>query len=235
MAKETEFEKPRFSRIGKNAILDDDVSSHALQLGDRQIGTGAPTYIIAEAGINHNGSLQVAKELIDLAHEAEADAVKFQKRELKQTYTEDIVENPAIAEMGIEHTVSNLKDVLLADEEFRSLAEYAAEQDIQFLCSPWDRKSVDFLETVDIPLYKVGSPDLTNFVLLERIIETGKPMLLSTGMAEESEIERTVSFLNERGADFGLLHCRSTYPAPFHNLDLRFIQQLANEYDVPVG
>jgi N-acetylneuraminate synthase len=230
-----EFEKPRFSRIGNNTIIDNGASSQVLRLDDRNIGAGAPTYVIAEAGINHNGSIQVAKELIDLASEAEADAVKFQKRELEQTYTQDVVENPAIAEMGIEHTVSNLKDVLLTDDEFRLLAEYATEQDIQFLCSPWDRKSVDFLETVNIPLYKIGSPDLTNFVLLERVIETGKPMLLSTGMANESEIERTVSFLNDRGADFGLLHCRSTYPAPFHNLDLRFMQRLAEKYNVPIG
>lgn len=206
-----------------------------IQLGERTAGPGEPTYIIAEAGINHNGSLQTAKELVDVAVEAEADAVKFQKRELEQTYVNDVVEDPSVAEMGVEYTVSNLKRVALRDEQFRELARYCHKSDIRFLCSPWDSDSVDFLETLDVPFYKVGSPDMTNFVLLERIIETGKPILVSTGMADEQEIQRTVSFLKERDAEFGLLHCRSTYPAPFHNLNLRFMQELMETYDVPVG
>ena len=209
--------------------------TNLLHIGDTKIGAGEPTYIIAEAGINHNGSVQTGKELIDIAAESNADAVKFQKRFLTETYTEDIVEDPTIAEMGIEYTVSNLKKVTLSDEEFRELASYATEKDIEFLCSPWDVESVDFLETIDIPFYKVGSPDLTNFILLERLIETGKPLLLSTGMASENEIERTVEFLTDNDADFALLHCRSTYPAPFHNLNLDFMEKLKETYDVPVG
>ena len=235
MTKGSEFNKPRFSHIGSSTLLERDPQGPRIEFDGRVIGAGAPAYVIAEAGINHNGSMQIAKELIDLAIEAEVDAVKFQKRDLKQTYTEDIVDNPAIAEMGIEHTVSNLKNVLLTDKEFRELSKYAATRGIQFLCSPWDVASVDFLESLKIPLYKIGSPDLTNFVLLERVVETKKPILLSTGMAEEEEIERTVEFLRENLAEFGLLHCRSTYPAPFHNLDLRFMNRLADEYDVPVG
>ncbi|WP_245883279.1 N-acetylneuraminate synthase family protein [Halalkaliarchaeum desulfuricum] len=191
--------------------------------------------MIAEAGINHNGSIQIAKELVDVAVEAGADAVKFQKRKLTETYVEDIVEDPAIAEMGVEYTVSNLKDVLLTDNQYRELAEYCEEQGIQFLCSPWDEDSVDFLEDIGIPAYKVGSPDMTNFVLLERLLETGKPLLLSTGMSEEREIDRTVEFLQERDAEFGLLHCRSTYPSPFHNLNLDFMNELKRRYQVPVG
>jgi N-acetylneuraminate synthase len=206
-----------------------------IRLGGRTAGPDEPTYIIAEAGINHNGSLQTAKELVDVAVEAEADAVKFQKRELKQTYVNDIVEDPSVAEMGVEYTVSNLKRVAIRDEQFEELARYCEESNIQFLCSPWDSESVDFLESVGVPFYKIGSPDLTNFVLLERIIETGKPILVSTGMADEQEIERTVSFLKKNNAEFGLLHCRSTYPAPFHNLNLRFMQELMETYDIPVG
>jgi N-acetylneuraminate synthase len=206
-----------------------------IQLGDRLIGPNSPAYVIAEAGVNHNGSMQIAKKLIDIAAEADADAVKFQKRNLTQTYVEDVVQDPAIAEMGVEYTVSNLKDVLLTDEQYRELAQYTEQQGIQFLCSPWDTDSVDFLEDIDIPAYKVGSPDMTNFVLLERLLETGKPLLLSTGMSEEKEIERTVEFLREQNAEFGLLHCRSTYPSPFHNLNLRFINELNRQYDVPVG
>lgn len=206
-----------------------------IQISNRAIGPDAPAYVIAEAGVNHNGSIQIAKELVDIAADSEADAVKFQKRKLKDTYVEDIIDDPAIAEMGVEYTVSNLKDVLLTDEQYRELAEYCDQQGIQFLCSPWDVESVDYLEGINIPVYKVGSPDMTNFVLLERLLETGKPLLLSTGMSEEKEIERTVEFLQERNADFGLLHCRSTYPAPFHNLNLDFMNELKHRYDVPVG
>lgn len=204
-------------------------------IGDTPIGGDAPTYVIAEAGINHNGSLQLAKRLVDVAAEADADAVKFQKRSLERTYLDPILENPARAEMGVEHTVSNLKKVTLSDEQFRELAAYTRESDVEFLCSPWDDRSVDFLEELAVPAYKIGSPDMTNFVLLERLFETGKPLLLSTGMAQEREIARTVGFLEEHDCEYALLHCRSTYPAPFHNLDLRFIDELRERYDVPVG
>jgi len=206
-----------------------------IRVGDREIGYNQPAYIIAEAGINHNGSIQIGKELVDLAVDAGADAVKFQKRKLTETYVEEIVDDPAISEMGVEYTVSNLKDVLLTDGQYRELAEYCDEQGIQFLCSPWDTDSVDFLESINVPIYKVGSPDMTNFILLEKLIETGKPLLLSTGMSEENEIERTVEFLKSHDAEFGLLHCRSTYPAPFHNLDLEFMKKLMDTYDLPIG
>lgn len=206
-----------------------------LSIGNSTIGQDEPTYIIAEAGVNHNGRLQTAKKLVDIAVEADADAVKFQKRKLNATYTKEVADDPSVAEMGVEYTVSNLKDVMLTDSQFRELAAYCDEHEIQFLCSPWDEPSVDFLEEIDVPAYKIGSPDMTNFVLLERIMETGKPIIISTGMAEESEIERTVNFLHDHEVQFGVLHCRSTYPAPFHNLNLSFMNKLGSKYDVPIG
>lgn len=206
-----------------------------VQAGNQVIGHNRPAYVIAEAGINHNGSVQVAKRLVDIAVDAGADAVKFQKRKLKETYVEEIVDDPAVAEMGVEYTVSNLKEVLLTDDQYQEIAAYCENQGIQFLCSPWDVDSVEFLEKIDIPIYKIGSPDMTNFVLLERVLETEKPMLLSTGMAEEQEIDKTVEFLEKNDADFALLHCRSTYPSPFHNLNLEFMDELRARYDVPVG
>lgn len=204
-----------------------------MEIGDTVIGE--EVYVIAEAGINHNGSMQTAKELIDVAKDSGADAVKFQKRELKETYVEDVVDDPATAEMGVEYTVSNLKEVVLSDAQFRELADYARSIGIDFLCSPWDTASVDFLESIDMPAYKIGSPDMTNFVLLEKIIETDKPIIISTGMASEEEIDRTVDFLNEHDAEFAVLHCRSTYPAPFHNLNLNFMNKMMDKYDVPIG
>lgn len=209
--------------------------SKKIETPNRVISHSHPVYVIAEAGINHNGSVQIAKQLIDIAADAGADAVKFQKRELSETYTKNIVDDPAIAEMGIEYTVSNLKKVLLTDTQYKKLAEYCKKKGIQFLCSPWDTNSVDLLESIGIPIYKVGSPDMTNFVLLEKLIKTGKPLLISTGMSEEEEIARTVEFLENHDAEFGLLHCRSTYPAPFYNLNLDFMNKLKEEYGVPVG
>jgi N-acetylneuraminate synthase len=214
--------------------MPDLMRSH-ISVGDRIVGPEHPTYIIAEAGINHNGSLQIARELVDMARDAGADAVKFQKRTLSETYMDAYLEDPSIGEMGVEYTLSNLQDVQLSDAEFERLKQYCDEQAIEFLCSPWDVPSVAFLETLGVPAYKIGSPDLTNFVLLEAVLATDKPILLSTGMADESEIERSVAFLRDRGATFMLFHCRSTYPAPFHNLDLRFMRSLMDQYDVPVG
>ncbi|AEN06198.1 N-acetylneuraminate synthase [halophilic archaeon DL31] len=206
-----------------------------LAMGDRSIGDDHPTYVIAEAGVNHNGSLQRAKRLVDIAEEAGADAVKFQKRKLRDTYLDSVVDNPSRSEMGVEYTLSNLKQVTLTDGQFRELAAYMRKSDVRFLCSPWDEDSVSFLEELDLPAYKVGSPDMTNFVLLERLIETGKPLLVSTGMSEPDEIRRTVEFLDDHDAEFALLHCRSTYPAPYHNLNLSYIDELRDQYDVPVG
>jgi N-acetylneuraminate synthase len=206
-----------------------------LTVGTRTIGPDSPVYIIAEAGINHNGDLQTAKELVDAAVDAGADAVKFQKRSLKQTYIEDLVDDPSTEQLQIEYTLSNLKDVTLSDEKFKKLAEYTLEQGITFLCTPWDHKSIDFLESISVPAYKIGSPDMTNFVLLEHIIETGKPLMISTGMATDEEVDRTIRFLQERNAVFAVLHCQSTYPAPFHNINLRYMETLMERYDVPVG
>jgi len=137
--------------------------------------------------------------------------------------------------MSVEYTVSNLIEVILSDAEFRELAKYAEKSNIQFLCSPWDTQAVNFLESLSIPAYKIGSPDMTNFPLIERVIETQKPIFLSTGMSTEGEIKRTVNFLEDSGAEYVLLHCRSTYPAPFHNLNLAFMEKIMENYDVPVG
>lgn len=209
--------------------------SREIGIGGQRLGGDAPAYVIAEAGVNHNGSLQRAKRLVDVAAEAGADAVKFQKRKLRETYLNETVDDPSRSEMGVQYTVSNLKEVSLTDGEFRDLAAYARDADVRFLCSPWDEESVAFLEELGLSAYKVGSPDMTNFVLLERLIETGKPLLVSTGMSEAGEIDRTVQFLDERDAAYALLHCRSTYPAPYHNLNLAFIDELRDRYDVPVG
>jgi N-acetylneuraminate synthase len=205
-----------------------------LHLGERLIGEGQPCFIIAEAGVNHNGSLQMAIKLVDVAVAAGADAVKFQKRELKELYPPELLADPNSAEWAFQYLLPILKQVELSDDEFRIIKTYCDERGIRFMCTPWDEASLSFLELLGVDIYKVASADLVNLPLLERIAQTDKPMILSTGMATLPEIEQTVAFLKAHGASFAMLHCVSTYPAPFDGLNLRFIETL-KQFGVPVG
>lgn len=206
-----------------------------IEIGGRLVGDGCPAFIIAEIGLNHNGQLHIAKALIDAAKSAEVDAVKFQKRSLKSLYKKEYLENPNLGEQSIRYLVPILQEFELPDEVFHEIIEYCREQEILFLCSPWDRDSVDFLENEGLVAYKVASADLPNFHLLEHIAAMKKPIILSTGMSILAEIDRTVAFLNTLAAKFALLHCNSTYPAPFHNINLNFMTTLRERYQVVVG
>lgn len=205
-----------------------------LELGDRAIGEGHPCFVIAEAGVNHNGSLEMALKLIDLAAEAGADAVKFQKRELADLYPSRLLENQNSEEWAFQYILPVLQQTELGEDEFLQLRDRAVEKGIRFMCTPWDEVSLGFLEGLDVELYKVSSADLVNLPLLDAIAATGKPMVLSTGMATLHEIERTVGHLKARGTAFALLHCVSAYPAPFESLNLRFLNTLKT-FDVPIG
>src|SRR5262245_44748220 len=169
-------------------------AERTLSIGDRRIGPGEPCYVIAEVGINHNGDIAIAKQLVDAAVAAGADAVKFQKRKLTETYREEIVNQPRHGEQGLQYIVPLLIEFELSDQEFRDLFDYCRSKGITAMCTPWDRSSVDFLETCGLSAYKIGSPDLTNFPLIEYVAATGKPMLLSTGMSTEEEVRRTLAF-----------------------------------------
>ena len=206
-----------------------------LQIGTRRIGPNEPCYIIAEIGVNHNGDIGIAKQLIDAAVAAGADAVKFQKRKLTETYREEIVAEPRRGEQGLQYIVPLLIEFELSDDAFRELYAYCKTRDITFMCTPWDRASVDFLETMELAGYKIGSPDMTNFPLIEYVLATGKPMLMSTGMSTEDEIRRTLAFLEAKDADYALFHCVSTYPAAPEEINLRFMQTLREWSGRPVG
>ncbi len=210
-------------------------SEKHIQIGGRRIGPDEPCYIIAEIGINHNGELGLAKKLVDAAVQAGVDAVKFQKRQLSQVYQQAILDQPRQGEQGLQYIVPLLVEFELSDNEFHELAAYCRQQRITFLCTPWDRASVDFLETLDLPAYKIGSPDMTNWPLIEYVLETSKPLLMSTGMSTEDEIRRTLAFLAERNAECALFHCVSTYPASAEEINLRFIQTLREWSGWPVG
>lgn len=205
-----------------------------IKIGSRTIGEGCPCFIIAEIGVNHNGSMKIAKKLIDMAVEAGADCVKFQMRNLNALYKKDALEDTLREDLSVQYTISLLKKFHLSTGQMKELAEYSVNKGIMFLCTPWDKPSVDELEKIGVPAYKLASADMTNLDLLDYVVKTGKPIIISTGMSTISEIEKTVGLLKERKAEFIILHCNSTYPAPYKDINLRFMLEL-KKYGVPVG
>jgi sialic acid synthase SpsE/sugar phosphate isomerase/epimerase len=195
-----------------------------LKIGKHKIGAGR-AYVIAEIGNNHNGSYDRAVEMINLAHEAGADCVKFQMRHLDEVYRQRTLRKDG-EDLGTEYVLDLLRRFELTVDEHRKLASYCASKGILYLCTPWDSSSVDVLESFGVPAYKVASADLTNLPLLDKLSKTGKPLILSTGMSRAEEVEKTTYFLNQRKAQFILLHCNSTYPAPLHDINLKWMHSL---------
>jgi len=205
-----------------------------IKIGDRLIGDGHPTYVIAEIGVNHNGIPQLAFELIDIAVNCGADAVKFQKRKLENLYPKRYLDNANVGEKSMRYLIPILQRVELPDSTYIEIAEHCRRKGVTFLCSPFDSESADFLDGLGVPAFKVASADMTNLPLLDHLIRKGKPLILSTGMSRSDEVEFTVKFLKERKAQFALLHCNSTYPAAFEDINLRYMDQL-RKFGVPVG
>lgn len=183
------------------------------------------TFVIAEIGNNHNGSLEMAINMIDSAHSAGADCVKFQMRNMSSVYRKKSLEKNS-EDLGTEYVLDLLERFQLSEEEHKKVAQYCSTKNILYMCTPWDSLSVDTLENMGVQAYKVASADLTNLPLIGKIIKTKKPLILSTGMSSVQEILITVDFLKKKGADFALLHCNSTYPAPFHDINLRWLRKL---------
>ncbi len=211
------------------------MSNGQLVVGKRKIGPGEPTFVIAEGGINHNGSVGQAKRLIEAAAEAGADAVKFQKRNLAELYQRNILDNPNREEQKYQYLIPLLKEFQLPEAAYEEMERYADAAGIMFLVNPWDSGSARDIEgRLHVPLYKIGSPDMTNDELLELVAKFKKPMIVSTGMSVESEIEHAVQLLRRLNAAFAILHCSNIYPAPFDEVNLRFMEKL-KAYGVPVG
>lgn len=205
-----------------------------IKIDNRVIGNGEPTYIIAEVGVNHNGILDLALELIDAAKDAGADAVKFQKRNLNLLYAKKYLDSFNSGDKSLRYLLPILQKVELPDSAYVKIVDYCKKQKITFLCTPFDTQSADFLDELKIPAFKVASADLTNIPLIEHLIQKRKPILLSTGMSRMEEIEYTINFLKEKNAEFALLHCISTYPTAFEDINLRFMEKL-RKFNVPVG
>ena len=193
-------------------------------IGNFEIGNGQ-VFIIAEIGNNHNGSFERAIEMIDKAREAGADCVKFQMRHLDQVYRHRSLSKSG-DDLGTEYVMNLLNRFELSVSEHGRLSEYCAQVGIVYMCTPWDSKSVDVLEGFSVPAYKVASADLTNLPLLDYLVQTRKPLILSTGMSTTDEVAISVEFLKTRGSEFALLHCNSTYPAPLHDINLKWMNAL---------
>lgn len=195
-----------------------------MQISDYNLG-GKNVFVIAEIGNNHNGSVELAFEMIDAAKEAGADCVKFQMRNMSAVYRKKSLAKEG-EDLGTEYVLDLLERFQLSQNEHRLVAQYCKDKGILYMCTPWDSDSIVALEALDVQAYKVASADLTNLPLIENLIATKKPLILSTGMSSVEEIQITANFLNSRHAEFVLLHCNSTYPAPFHDINLNWIKKL---------
>lgn len=201
----------------------------------KNIGDGLQTYIIAEIGLNHNGNLSTAKKLVLKAKECGADAVKFQKRDLKAIYKEDILKDPNKDSQATVYLFDIFKRFELSKIDFKKIKKYCDKIGITFFCTPFDLISAKFLEELDVPFYKVASADLTNMALISKLASFKKPLILSTGMSEISEIDFTVNYLKKKKVTFALMHCISSYPPSFKDINLKLIDVLKKRYHVPVG
>ncbi|WP_265533175.1 N-acetylneuraminate synthase family protein [Pseudomonas saponiphila] len=186
---------------------------------------GDRTFVIAEVGNNHNGSLALAKQLVDASIEAGADCVKFQLRNREALYRRK-ADGSRAEDLGVEYIQDLLDKVELNVDEHRQIRAYCAEKGISYICTPWDEPSVDVLAGFDVPALKIASADLCNPYLIAKAATLGKPLILSTGMSLEHEIERAILQLRGLGVPFALLHCNSTYPAPESDIQLGYLARL---------
>jgi N,N'-diacetyllegionaminate synthase len=199
--------------------------------------TNKKCFIIAEAGVNHNGDINIAKKLVDLAYEAGTDAIKFQTFKAENLVTKDASKadyQKKSTKDGTQYEM--LKKLELSYDEHVILKRYCEEKGILFISTPFDFESVDLLEKLNIPLYKISSGDLTNIPLLRYIGKLNKPMIISTGMASLGEVETAVDAIKKVGNEkISLLHCTSNYPTAYNDVNLNAMTTLKNAFKLPVG
>lgn len=208
-----------------------------VKIGMQYVGAGEPVFIIAEIGLNHNGSVDQAKQLIDEAKNAGADAVKFQKRSTVDLLTKEGREKPYTSPHAYADTYGEHRDKLeFSEEQYRELIAYSANKGVLFFASVWDLPSADLMERLGTDAYKIPSADLSNLPLLEYVAKKGKPILLSTGMSSEEEIALAVETVLAHNQKVILFHCLSLYPAPEDKLNIAYQDVLAKRFaPVPVG
>jgi sialic acid synthase SpsE/sugar phosphate isomerase/epimerase len=206
-----------------------------LQIGKFKISEQDKTFIIAEVGNNHNGDIALAKRYVDLALDAGADCVKFQMRDLTQLYSNKGKTAECKYDLGSQYTLDLLNKFQLSKDELLEVFDYSYQRGILPLCTPWDMPSLQALEEYGVEAFKVASADFTNHEMLETLAGLGKPLLCSTGMCTESEIKSSVNFLRRLGAQFAVLHCNSTYPTPFRDVNLNYLPRLKEISGTVVG
>jgi len=205
-----------------------------VSIGSRVIGGGRPAYVIAEIGLNHNGDVDIAKRLIDVAADAGADAVKFQKRTPEISTPEHMRDVPRETPWGTMTYLEYRRRVEFGRDEYVEIGDYATLRGLDWFASPWDVPSVDFLEELNVVAHKVASASVTDLELLTALRETGKPTILSSGMSTIEQIDRALETL---GTDrVVLMHATSTYPMEPEEANLRVITTLRDRYPgVPIG
>lgn len=209
-----------------------------LEIAGRRIGPGHPCFVIAEAGVNHNGSLDFARRLIDAAAEAGADAVKFQTFRTEQLVTEDApkADYQQHATGADESQYAMLKRLELGEAAHRELIAHATARGLIFLSTPFDEASADLLEALDLPAFKIPSGEVTNLPFLAYLARKQRTMILSTGMSTLAEVEAAVAAITRGGnPPLALLHCVSCYPTAPADVNLRAMETMRSAFPVPVG
>ncbi len=207
-----------------------------IKLAGTPVGEEFPTYIVAEIGQNHNGSVEIARKLISNAVRCGANAVKFQKRDIKCELTREAYNKPYDNPNSFGETYGKHREFLeLNEEQHLELKEYANSLDITYFCTPCDEPSVELMERIGCPFYKVASRDLTNTPLLEKLAETNKTVIISTGMADEEDINDALFALNADKEKTAILKCTSEYPTKLENVNLRGIKTLKDKYGLVTG
>jgi N-acetylneuraminate synthase len=209
------------------------MKKNTVRIGNKTVGENQPAYIIAEIGINHNGSIKIAKELIDAAIECGCDCVKFQKRTVDVVFTPEELAKPRESVFGM--TNGDLKRGLeFGYEQYAEIDRHCKEKGIVWATSCWDEESVDFIAQFNTPYFKIASACLTDDDLLRYHRKHGRPIILSTGMSDLNLIEHAVNVLGKK--DLIILHCTSTYPSTTEELNMRGILSLKEKFPrIPIG
>jgi N-acetylneuraminate synthase len=203
-----------------------------IKIGNLFVGDDHPCFIVAEIGINHNGDIEIAKKLIDLASVAGCNAVKFQKRTVDIVYTSEELERSRESPFG--ETNRELKYGLEFEKaEYDLIDAYCRAKNIPWFASCWDRQSVDFIDQYDVPCFKIASASLTDDALIRYIRNKGRPIIISTGMSSLEQVDHAINVLGKK--DLVILHSCSTYPADYSELNLKVIPFFKKRYGIPVG
>jgi len=210
----------------------------SIMIGNKRVGFNEPCFIIAEAGVNHNGSLDIAKQLIDVAVKAKVDAIKFQTYITEDLILDDIEKAKyQKATTGSGESQTDMLKRLEIDRDFHlELIKYCEEKNVLFLSTCYEEKSLDLLLELNVPAIKIASTDTTNYLFLEKVAKTGKPVILSTGMSSKGEVEQAVRCLRDNGCnELALLKCTSSYPTALKEVNLRAMQTMEEVFDAVVG